>query len=303
MHYFVELFAVFERVAGGVYGIEKFDEDFAAVDDQRALFHDAVSAGASDRDDGDAGLDGHDDRALFEILQAAVGAAGAFGVNEEGLAFLHGRDSLFEASDGGIVSRAVHGNEMGQLEGLADDGVFEKRFFEKDGDAARDGVDDGGSVGSAGVVGYEQARAGGNAFCAEDSYTDAYSAAEKHGATGTGPVEGVRTFDKNAVDQERDANDDDVQGEEDGDEECAEHAVVLVLPQECRAEDRGATIKHWAFAVQWLAVAETAVPRSRPSRMDLALGVARGSSSMTKMFSVLPPRVKEMSWGALLRRI
>ena len=144
-------------------------------------------------------------------------------VNEEGLALFHGLDGFLEASDGGIVSGAVHGNEMGKGKRLADDGIFKERFFEKNGDAAGDGVDHGRGVGGAGVVGYEKAGACGDAFGAEDFNADAYRAAEEHSAAGAGPVESVGTLDEHGEDEERDAYDDDVEREEDGDEECAEH--------------------------------------------------------------------------------
>ena len=53
---------------------------------QLAFFHDAMGIGTSDRDNGHAGLDGHDRSSLLEMLKAAIGAARAFGINQKGLA-------------------------------------------------------------------------------------------------------------------------------------------------------------------------------------------------------------------------
>jgi len=115
---------------------------------------------------------------------------------------------------------------MGEMEGLADNRVFEKRFLEQDSDSARDGVDDGGCVGGAGVIGNEETSAGRNAFDAADCDADADCTAEEHGAAGSGPIESVGILDDDGVNEQRDTDDDDVEGKEDSDEECAEHGRV-----------------------------------------------------------------------------
>src|SRR5690349_18081862 len=85
VHDLVELLAVVEGIDCRIDGSEKFDENFAGMDDQGTLFHNAVSAGAGHRHDRHSCLDGHDDSPLLELLEAAIGAARTFGVDEKRL--------------------------------------------------------------------------------------------------------------------------------------------------------------------------------------------------------------------------
>src|ERR1700721_1473695 len=164
MEALVEVFALVESVLGGVNGWKEFDQDFARADFQFSLFHDAVSVGTGNRHQRNAGLDGHHRGSLLEFLQAAVGAARALGINQKTLPALQRFGGFFEANNGGVPIKAVHGDEPGEVESLADNRIFEERALEENGDAAGDGADDGGCVGSTGVIGGEDNRAGGNAL-------------------------------------------------------------------------------------------------------------------------------------------
>jgi len=93
--YGVKYFALFKAIAGGIDRSEKFYENFARMDDQRTLFHDAVSSGTGHRNDGNCRFDGHDDGTFLEFLQSPVMAASAFRVDQERLPLLHGFDGFF----------------------------------------------------------------------------------------------------------------------------------------------------------------------------------------------------------------
>jgi len=83
-----------------------------------------------------AGFDGHHRGPLLEFLQAAVGASRPFGINQKTLTAFQGFCGLFEAGDGGVSIEPVHGNESGEMKGLANNRIFEKRALQQDGDTA-----------------------------------------------------------------------------------------------------------------------------------------------------------------------
>jgi len=91
----VEGLALIERILRGVDGGEEFDDDFAGLDADFAFFHDAMSAGTGDGHNGHSRFYGHDRSSLLEFLQAAVRAAGAFGINQKRLATTKSCGSFF----------------------------------------------------------------------------------------------------------------------------------------------------------------------------------------------------------------
>ena len=85
-----------------------------------------MRARAHDRDDGHAGFDGHHYRTLFELLQAAIRAARAFGVDQERLAALERLRGFLDAGKRRFAGTSIDGDEMSRQKGLSDDGPFEK---------------------------------------------------------------------------------------------------------------------------------------------------------------------------------
>jgi len=218
-----EGFAGVQGVFGGVYGVEELYEDDAGVDGETAFFHDAVRVGAGHGNDRNAGLDGHDRSSLLEWLQAAVRAARTFGINQKRLALTKGFYGFFNAFDGGVSIRAIDGDEAGLREGLADDGDLEKRALEENGDAARDGADDGRGVRGAGVICGKDASAGRDAFGTLDLDMDADAVDEEHDALDGGPVERIEVFGEVGVEDEGRPDEEDIEEEEEADEGGAKH--------------------------------------------------------------------------------
>ena len=212
-----------EGVLRGVDGVAELDENFAGMNDELAFLHDAMRARAGHGNDGNSRLDGHDRSSLFELLKAAIGTARAFRVDEEGLAVAQGFDGLVDAVDSGLAIETIDGNEVREVKGLADDGPVEERTLEKNGDAARDGADHGGGVGGTGVIRGEDAGAGRNALGAFHVDVDAGAVDEKHDAFHSGPVEGINVLGEEGVDQQRRADDEDIETDENGNESGTEH--------------------------------------------------------------------------------
>ena len=167
---------------GSVDGIQEFDEDFAGMDVDFALFHDAMRAGTGHRDDGNTGLDGHNGSSLLEWLEAAIGTPRTFGIDEERLAVAEGFDGFVDAFDGGVSIETIDRDEMSEMEGLADDGPIEERTFEENSNASRDGADDGWGVSGAGVIRSENAGAGRDAVSAFDLDVNSDTIHEEHHA-------------------------------------------------------------------------------------------------------------------------
>jgi hypothetical protein len=223
----VEGLALIEGVLRGIDGFEEFDQDFAGLDAEPAFFHDAMSSGTSDGDDGHSPPDGHDRSSLLEFLQAAVRATRAFRINQKGLASAKGFGCFFEAGDCGFAIEAIHGNEMGQMEGLAYNGPFKERALQENGDAAGNGADDGGSVRGAGVIRGENAGARGDTIESLDAHTHADAANEEHNASYAAPVKWINVLGDKGVDEQRRASNEDVEGEENAHEGGAEHGRVI----------------------------------------------------------------------------
>ena len=222
-------FAVVEGVGSGVDGIEEFHENFTGMDDEFAFFHNAVRAGAGDRNHRNTRLDGHDGSSLLELLEAAVGTARAFGVDQERLSVAQGLDGFVDAVDGGLAIETIDRNEMGEMEGLADDGPVEQRAFEENGDAAGDGTDNGGSIGGTGVIRGENAGAGRNALGAFHLDADTDAVDEEHHTFQAGPIERIDVFGEEGINEKRRADDQDVEADENGNEGGTEHGLIRFL--------------------------------------------------------------------------
>jgi hypothetical protein len=222
-------FALIEGIKVGVHGIEEFHDDFARMDDEFAFLHDAMRAGAGYGNDRNSGFDGHDCGPLLEVLQATIGAASTFGVDKERLAVAQGVDGLVYAFDGGLAIETVDRNEMSQVEGLADNGPVEQRAFEENGDAAWDGADYGGGVSGTGVIRGENAGSGRDAFRAFHLDMDSGTVDEEHHAFQAGPVEWVDMFCEESVDEQRRADDQDIEANENGNESSTEHGLIRFL--------------------------------------------------------------------------
>src|SRR5947209_6425018 len=102
------------------------------MNDQRPLFHDAVSARARHRNDRHSRIDGHHHRPFLKTLEASIGTPRALGVNQERLSSAKSIGGLFDASNGGVVLAAIHRYKMGSRKGLSNDRPLEERFFQDD---------------------------------------------------------------------------------------------------------------------------------------------------------------------------
>jgi hypothetical protein len=233
-----------QGVLRGVNGIQEFDENFAGIDVELALFHDAMGAGTGYRNNWDARLDGHDRSSLLEWLEAAIGTAGAFRIDEEGLAVAQGFDGFVDAFDGGVAMETIDGDEVRKMEGLADDGPVEERALEENGDATRNGADDGRGVRGTGVIRGENAGTGRDALDAFYFHVNADAVHEEHYASYASPVERIDMFGEESVDEQGRASDQNVEAEKNGNEGGTEHGLRMIFVE--TAEDgKGRVGRAW----------------------------------------------------------
>jgi hypothetical protein len=114
---------------------------------------------------------------------------------------------------------------MRKVKGLSNDGPFEERALEENGNAAGNGADYRGGICGTGVICGEDAGALGNALGALDTNTNADAADKKHDAFNTRPVEWIDMFRYERVEKERRPENQCVEGDRNGNEGCTKHGL------------------------------------------------------------------------------
>ena len=168
---------------------------------QRALFHHPLRSRTCDRHDRHAALDGHHHRAFLEFLQAAVGTARSFRIDQERLAIAHRFDRFFNGRNRRVLLRSINRDEMRQLKRLTDNRVREQRFLQQDRNSARNRTDHRRRIRRTGMVGDEQASPGRNSLGAGHANAHADRAHQKHYAVDAGPIQRIRIFRDDRIDE------------------------------------------------------------------------------------------------------
>src|SRR5438445_10600179 len=149
------------------------------MNDQRALFHDAVSARARHRNDRHSRIDGHYHRPFLKTLEASIGTSRALGINQERLSSAKSFGGLFDANNGGVVLAAIHRYEMGGRKGLSNNRPLEEGLFQDDGDPAWNRADNRRRVRGTGMIRDKQAHAQRDPFDTQHSNPHANGSTKK----------------------------------------------------------------------------------------------------------------------------